>query len=73
MRENTEDLYTGEERVVDDNTVEAIKRNTKSASTRIAEFTFDYAVKNNRKLVTGNLDSWKLNLNKNIWGKFSGS
>lgn len=51
VRENTEDLYAGIERMVDDDTAESIKRITRSASERIAEFAFDYAVKNNRKEV----------------------
>ena len=52
VRENTEDLYAGIERQVDENTAESIKIITRDASIRIAEFAFDYAMKNNRKLVT---------------------
>ena len=52
VRENTEDLYAGIERQVDEDTMESIKRITRSASERIAKFAFDYAVKNNRKFVT---------------------
>ncbi len=52
VRENTEDLYAGIERQVDDNTMESIKRITRPASERIAKFAFDYAFKNNRKFVT---------------------
>lgn len=51
VRENTEDLYAGIERQIDENTAESIKRITREASERIADFAFDYAVKNNRKLV----------------------
>jgi len=51
VRENTEDLYAGIERQVDENTAESIKIITRDASIRIAEFAFDYAVKNNRKEV----------------------
>ena len=51
VRENTEDLYAGVERQVDKNTAESIKIITRKASERIAEFAFDYAVKNNRKEV----------------------
>ena len=51
VRENTEDLYAGIERKIDDDTAETIKRITRSASERIAEFAFDYAVKNNRHSV----------------------
>ena len=52
VRENTEDLYAGIERQVDEDTAESIKIITRKASLRIAEFAFDYAVKNNRKEVT---------------------
>ena len=52
VRENTEDLYAGIERKVDDNTMESIKLITRDASIRIAEFAFDYAKKNNRKMVS---------------------
>ena len=51
VRENTEDLYAGIERQGDENTAESIKIITRAASERIAEFAFDYAVKNNRKEV----------------------
>ncbi len=52
VRENTEDLYAGIEEKIDDNTAHSIKIITRSASERIADFAFNYAVKNNRKLVT---------------------
>jgi len=52
VRENTEDLYVEIERKVDDDTMESIKLITRSASTRIAEFAFEYAKKNNRKMVS---------------------
>lgn len=51
VRENTEDLYAGIERQVDDDTAESIKVITRKASERICKFAFDYAVKNNRKEV----------------------
>jgi len=51
VRENTEDLYAGIERQVDNDTAESIKIITRRASLRIAEFAFDYAVKNRRKEV----------------------
>lgn len=51
VRENTEDLYAGIERQVDENTAESIKIITRKASERIAKFAFDYAIKNNRKEV----------------------
>lgn len=52
VRENTEDLYAGIERQIDENKAESIKIITREASERIAEFAFDYAIKNNRKKVT---------------------
>lgn len=51
VRENTEDLYAGIERQVDENTAESIKIITKNASERICKFAFDYAVNNNRNEV----------------------
>lgn len=51
VRENTEDLYAGIERQIDNDTAESIKIITRGASTRIAESAFDYAVKHGRKEV----------------------
>lgn len=52
VRENTEDLYAGIERQIDENTAESIKIITRKASERIADFAFKYAQKYNRKTVT---------------------
>ena len=52
VRENTEDLYAGIERQIDNDTAESIKIITRNASTKIVKFAFEYAKKNNRKLVT---------------------
>lgn len=52
VRENTEDLYAGIERMVDDDTAESIKRISRPASERIAKFAFDYAVREGREKVT---------------------
>ena len=41
VRENTEDLYAGIERQIDEDTAESIKRITRSASERIAQFAFE--------------------------------
>lgn len=49
VRENTEDLYAGIERQIDEDTAESIKIITRKASMRIFEFAFDFALKNNRK------------------------
>ena len=51
VRENTEDLYAGIERQVDENTAESIKIITQKASERICRFAFEYAINNNRKEV----------------------
>ncbi len=52
IRENTEGLYSGIERWVNDDTAEAVKRVTRRASLRIARFAFDYARHHRRKMVT---------------------
>ena len=51
VRENTEDLYAGIERQIDEDTAESIKRITRFASERIAKFAFDYATENSRNKV----------------------
>ena len=51
VRENTEDLYAGIERQVDENTAESIKIITRKATKRICRFAFDYALRNGRKEV----------------------
>jgi isocitrate dehydrogenase (NAD+) len=52
VRENTEDLYAGIERWVNDDEAESIKIITRRASERIARYAFEYAVRNGRKVVT---------------------
>jgi isocitrate dehydrogenase (NAD+) len=52
VRENTEDLYAGLEHEVVPGVVESLKIITAKASTRIAEFAFEYARQRGRKLVT---------------------
>jgi isocitrate dehydrogenase (NAD+) len=52
FRENSEDLYIGNERMVDENTAEAIKLITRGASERVARFAFDYMRKVGRKKIT---------------------
>ncbi|MBS4759310.1 MAG: isocitrate/isopropylmalate dehydrogenase family protein [Clostridium sp.] len=51
VRENTEDLYAGIERKVDEDTAESIKIITRKASKRIAKYAFEYAIKNKRHTV----------------------
>lgn len=52
MRENTESLYAGIEHEIAPGVVECIKVITESASTRIAQYAFEYAKKNKRKKIT---------------------
>ncbi len=51
VRENTEDLYSGLEHEVVPGVVESLKIITEKASTRIAQFAFDYAKRNGRKKI----------------------
>ena len=52
VRENTEDLYSGLEHEVVPGVIESLKIITFEASTRIAQFAFDYARVHGRKRVT---------------------
>lgn len=52
VRENSEDLYIGDERMLDADTAEAIKRITRRGSERIARFAFEYARAYGRRRVT---------------------
>lgn len=52
FRENTEDLYVGDEKWLDDDTVIAKKIITRKASERIIREAFEYARVHERKLVT---------------------
>lgn len=51
VRENTEDLYAGIERMVDENTAESIKRITRKGSERIIRYAFELAKKTGKKKV----------------------
>nr|BFD58994.1 isocitrate dehydrogenase [Bdellovibrio sp. CKG001]BFD62373.1 isocitrate dehydrogenase [Bdellovibrio sp. HM001]BFD67723.1 isocitrate dehydrogenase [Bdellovibrio sp. HAGR004] len=51
VRENTEDLYAGIERMVDENTAESIKRITRKGSERIARYAYDLAQKTGKQRV----------------------
>lgn len=66
VRENTEDLYIGEEHEIE-NGFEAIKRITIPATDRIIRYAFEYAKNNNRKKVTC---IHKANILKNSDGLF---
>ena len=52
VRQNTQGEYTGIEHNVSPDIVEMMKVVTKEASERIARFTFEYAVRHNRKKIT---------------------
>ncbi|NPV58245.1 MAG: isocitrate/isopropylmalate dehydrogenase family protein [Actinobacteria bacterium] len=52
VRENTEDLYAGIERRVDEDTAESVKLITRGASERICRFAFEYARREGRRKVT---------------------
>ncbi len=52
VRENTEDLYSGLEHEVVPGVIESLKIITLEASTRIAQFAFEYARRHGRKRVT---------------------
>ena len=52
VRENTEDLYAGVEHEVVPGIVQSVKVVTRTASTRIAQFAFEFAASNGRSLVT---------------------
>ncbi len=52
VRENTEDLYAGIERMADPDTAESVKIITRKGSERIARFAFEYARREGRQRVT---------------------
>lgn len=52
VRENTEDLYAGLEHLIVPGVVESLKIITEAASTRIAEFAFQHALREGRRKVT---------------------
>lgn len=52
FRENSEDLYVGNERMIDDNTAEAIKIITRDATERTARYGFEYLKRTGRKKMT---------------------
>lgn len=52
IRENTEGEYSGIEHEIVDGVVQSIKLITEQASTRVAEYAFQYAKDNNRSKVT---------------------
>jgi isocitrate dehydrogenase (NAD+) len=51
MREITEDVYAGLERRIDDETAEAVKRITAGATSRLARFASEYALRMGRRRI----------------------
>ena len=52
FRENSEDLYVGNERMVNEGAAEAVKLITRAASERVARFGFDYMQRVGRRKMT---------------------
>lgn len=52
FRENSEDLYAGNERMIDEDTAEAIKIITRGATERTARYGFEYLKRTGRKKMT---------------------
>jgi isocitrate dehydrogenase (NAD+) len=69
FRENSEDLYIGDERMVDENTAEGIKRITRGASERVARFAFDYMRKVGRKKITVGHKANVMKMTDGLWLK----
>ena len=69
FRENTEDLYVGNERMVDANTAEGIKRITREATERLANFAYDYMKKTGRKKITVGHKANVMKMTDGLWLK----
>jgi isocitrate dehydrogenase (NAD+) len=69
FRENSEDLYIGDERMVDADTAEGIKRITRAASERVARFAFDYMRKVGRKKITVGHKANVMKMTDGLWLK----
>jgi isocitrate dehydrogenase (NAD+) len=67
FRENTEDLYIGNERMIDEGTAEAIKRITRAASERIARFAFEHMRKVGRKKITVGHKANVMKMTDGLW------
>jgi isocitrate dehydrogenase (NAD+) len=69
FRENSEDLYIGNERMIDADTAEGIKRITRGATERIANFAYDYMKKVGRKKVTIGHKANVMKMTDGLWLK----
>ena len=67
FRENSEDLYVGNERMIDADTAEGIKRITRAATTRVSEFAYDYMKRTGRKKVTIGHKSNVMKMTDGLW------
>ena len=69
FRENSEDLYIGNERMIDEGTAEGIKRITRAASERVARFAFDYMRKVGRRKITIGHKANVMKMTDGLWLK----
>ena len=69
FRENTEDLYVGNERMVDADTAEGIKRITRQATERLAKFAYEYMTKTGRKKITVGHKANVMKMTDGLWLK----
>ncbi|HEV7800753.1 MAG TPA: isocitrate/isopropylmalate dehydrogenase family protein [Burkholderiales bacterium] len=69
FRENSEDLYVGNERMVDVDTAEGIKLITRGASARVARFAFDYMKKVGRRKITIGHKANVMKMTDGLWLK----
>ena len=69
FRENSEDLYVGNERMVDEDTAEGIKRITRAASERVARFAFEYMRKVGRRKITVGHKANVMKMTDGLWLK----
>ena len=69
FRENSEDLYVGNERMIDADTAEGIKRITRLATERTARFAYEYMKKVGRRKITIGHKSNVMKMTDGLWLK----
>jgi isocitrate dehydrogenase (NAD+) len=69
FRENSEDLYVGNERMIDADTAEGIKRITRGATERVSRFAFDYMRRVGRKKITIGHKANVMKMTDGLWLK----
>jgi isocitrate dehydrogenase (NAD+) len=67
FRENSEDLYVGNERMIDADTAEGVKRITRGATERTAKFAYDYMKKVGRRKMTIGHKSNVMKMTDGLW------